>query len=196
MRNSFRRKTTDMSFGFMCFFVHIKITKCKIMNLYVSFLNTRSFFHWKYLLLSFHTYQGDVYPAQSHFWVNMKSSTFGGGERTCTKNVPSRACCRSSWLLSRLNCSAAGRFPLNILACWSSSSCFLLTHENTLLILNSNFAKNLTAVLSNYNVLIVVYDWSTCVSHKKTHFTLTEATLQASQKITVPFRRELLRYVL
>ncbi len=37
------------------------------MNLYVSFLNTLSYFHIKYLLLSFHTYQGDVYPAQSHF---------------------------------------------------------------------------------------------------------------------------------
>ncbi len=76
--NSFRRKTTDMSFGFMCFFVHIKITKCKIMNSYVSFLNTLSYFHLKILLLSFHTYQRDVYPAQSHFWVNMKSSTLGG----------------------------------------------------------------------------------------------------------------------
>ncbi len=27
-------------------------------------------FHMKYLLFSFHTYQGDVYPVQSHFWVN------------------------------------------------------------------------------------------------------------------------------
>ncbi len=61
------------------FVVHIKIIKSKIMNLYVSFLNILSYFHLKYLLLSFHTYQGDVYPAQSHFWVNIKSSTFFWG---------------------------------------------------------------------------------------------------------------------
>lgn len=71
-------KTQTCLLDSCAFFVHIKIIKCKIMNSYMSLLNTLSYFHLKYLLLSFHTYQGDVYPAQSHFWVNTKSSTFWG----------------------------------------------------------------------------------------------------------------------